>query len=280
MTRLLLSKIRIHPIFWLVIAAGTLTGHLWETVIAFVIVLIHELGHAFAAHWFGWEVTEIELLPFGGVAKLDEHEEHPFHEECLVLIAGPLQNIWLPLLSYGFMAFPFWGAAQHQIFLSQNSALLLFNLLPIWPLDGGRLMHVFLEVVYPFKQAYKRALYFSIAALLAFSTLALWHYPFSANLWIIISFILFAIYKERRLLPLRFLRFLLTLSNTKKRYARSKNLSVPKEASLTDVFSMFYKNAEHHIHIRGAKKPDIDGKSLTAAYFKGQCKGNNISDYQ
>jgi stage IV sporulation protein FB len=276
----LLRKIRIHPLFWLIIAAGTLTGHLWDTAIAFTIVLIHELGHAVMAQWFGWKVIEIDLLPFGGVAKLDEQEEHPFYQECLVLIAGPLQNVWLPLLSYAMMAFPFWGTEQHQIFLAQNSALLLFNLLPIWPLDGGRLLHVMLEVVYPFKHAYKRALYFSLGALFLFCILAVWQYPFSINLWVIISFIMFAIYKEWRVIPLRFIRFLLAFSGSKQKFLRLKRLSVPEETPLVDVFSMYYKNAEHRIRIVGENQSDIDGKELANEYFKGHCDGKTIGDWR
>jgi len=274
----LLPKIRIHPVFWLVIAAGTLTGHLWETAIAFLIVLIHELGHAIAAKGFGWNVIEIELLPFGGVAKLDEHEAHPFYQEIIVLLAGPLQNVWLPLLSYAMLGLPFWGTDQHHLFLAQNSALLLFNLLPIWPLDGGRLLHVLLEIVYPFKPAYKKMLYFSAAALLLFSILTFWRYPFSLNLWVIVLFILIALYKERRVLPLRFIRFLLALSNTKYRFVRLKRLKVTGDAPLSAVFSLYYKNAEHRIHIVGEKNSDIDGRRLANDYFKGSCEGDTIND--
>ncbi|MET1247486.1 site-2 protease family protein [Sporolactobacillus sp. STCC-11] len=279
MTRLF-PKIRIHPVFWLIIAAGTLTGHLWDTTIAFTIVLIHELGHAVMARWFEWKVIEIELLPFGGVAKLDEQEEHPFYQECLVLIAGPLQNVWLPLLSYAMMALPFWGTEQHQIFLAQNSALLLFNLLPIWPLDGGRLLHMVLEIVYPFKHAYKRALCFSLGALFLFGMLAVWRYPFSINLWVIISFIMLAIYKEWRVLPLRFIRFLLAFSGSKQKFLRLKRLAVPEETPLVDVFAMYYKNAEHRIRIVGENHSDIDGKVLANEYFKGHCEGKTISDWR
>ncbi|MCO7175586.1 M50 family metallopeptidase [Sporolactobacillus kofuensis] len=274
------SKISIHPLFWLMIAAGILTGHLWETVIAFTVVFIHELGHALVAQWFGWDVTEIELLPFGGVAKIDSHNEHPFHEECLVLIAGPLQNLWLPLLSFGLLNFSFWGEAQHQIFLAQNNALLLFNLLPIWPLDGGRLLHVFLDMVYPYKSAYKRVLYFSTAALFVFGLLVCWHYPFSVNLWMVVIFILFAIYKERRLLPLRLLRFLLAVSSRKNVYPRFKNLTVTKGTTFAEIFTLFYRNAEHHIRIKDRNDPPIDGKRLANAYFNGTLEGDTIGDYR
>ncbi|GEB76363.1 site-2 protease family protein [Sporolactobacillus inulinus] len=274
----LLPKIKIHPVFWLVIAAGTLTGHLWGTVMAFVIVLIHELGHALTARLFGWNVLEIELLPFGGVAKIDERETHPFYQECLVLIAGPLQNVWLPLLSYALLNFSFWGMNEHNLFLMQNNALLLFNLLPIWPLDGGRLTHVLMEMVYPYKLAYRRALCFSAVALGVFGVISLLLYPFAINSWIIFSFILVAIYKEWRVIPLRFIRFLLALSSSKQRFVRLKKLSVPGEMLLTEVFAMYYKNADHHLRIIGEPKSELDGIGLVRDYFKGNCEAATIRE--
>ncbi|MCL1630508.1 site-2 protease family protein [Sporolactobacillus sp. CPB3-1] len=274
----LLRCVRIHPVFWLVIAAGTLTGHLWDTAIAFFIVFVHELGHAAAAQLFHWKINEIELLPFGGVAKFNEREIYPFYQECVVIIAGPLQNLWLPLLSYAMLRFPFWGENQHAIFLAQNSALLLFNLLPVWPLDGGRLVDLMLEIAYPFKQACKRILAFSFGALLLFSGLALWHFPFSINLWIILAFIMLAIYKEWRVLPFRFMRFLIAVSVHRGRPMRLKRLIVSRDAPLPQVFAMYYRNAEHRIHIDGINNSGIDGNELASQYLSGRCAGTTIGD--
>ncbi|WKB36839.1 M50 family metallopeptidase [Terrilactibacillus sp. S3-3] len=98
MISFLFAKIKIHPVFWFVMAAGAITGHFWEIAIAFFIVLVHECGHGFAAYKFGWHIEQIQLLPFGGVAKVEHASDRPMREEWLVILAGPLQHLWLPLV--------------------------------------------------------------------------------------------------------------------------------------------------------------------------------------
>ncbi|TGA99490.1 stage IV sporulation protein FB [Sporolactobacillus shoreae] len=278
MISFLYSKISIHPVFWLVIAAGMFTGHLWETVIAFAIVLIHECGHAVAAYRMGWKVEAIELLPFGGVAKIDESREHPFWQECIVVLAGPFQNVCLLFLGLLVAPGPFWGMQQQEIFYNQNMAILLFNLLPIWPLDGGRLLHLYLERLYPFKLAYKRTLLFSLMALLSLSVVMVLFYPLSVNLWVVISFIALSIYKERQVIPLHFMRFLLALSARAGPSPKIRHLFFEPDTSIVNVFSMFYKHTDHRIHVEGKKDMILDDRRLASAYFKGFRADGTLED--
>src|SRR5690625_4698610 len=96
----LLCKIKINPLFWLVVGIGVITGYFREIFMIFIIVFIHEMGHAVAASYFQWNIKKIELLPFGGVLEVDD-ENPPFREELIVILAGPLQHIWLIILSFG-----------------------------------------------------------------------------------------------------------------------------------------------------------------------------------
>ncbi|RYL93882.1 stage IV sporulation protein FB [Sporolactobacillus sp. THM7-4] len=278
MINLFASRIKIHPLFWIVIAAGVLTGHFWETAIAFFIVFVHECGHVLTAYWFGWTITEIELLPFGGVAKIDPDEAHPFTEETLVLLAGPFQHVWLPALSWLLIETHFWSLAQHQMFLNQNFALLFFNLLPIWPLDGGRLLHVYLEKSFPYKVAYDKMLFFSIIMLAMFCLIVFRFFPFSVNLWIMCCFILFSLYKEKKALSYRFLQFLLALMQREKLGQRVKKIVVQPDMPVPAVFLRFYKNTDHWILIEGRKGKMIHDRLLISAYFSGKLRGKNVED--
>ncbi|MFX3615944.1 MAG: M50 family metallopeptidase [Sporolactobacillus sp.] len=277
MIKFLLTHTRVHPLFWLIIAAGVITGHLWETFIAFSIVWIHECGHASMAYLLGWKITEIELLPFGGVAKIEEDQDHPFWQECLVILAGPLQNLWLPALSFALSALPFWGPAEHQLFLNQNSAILLFNLLPIWPLDGGHLFHLILQKYYPFKEAYEKMLRFSAFALMLFSAMIIFLFPYSLNLWLILSFIGLSIYKERRAISVHFLRFLLAVARRKQSFSNKRYLTVQADTPLPAVFSRFYRQSDHFVRIEGTQS-SFDGQELLSAFFQGRCPGSTIED--
>lgn len=127
-------------------------GFIYEVLLLFVIVLIHELGHACTARSFGWRVRKIELLPFGGVAEMDEYGNRPIKEEALVILAGPLMNLIMIGMAFFSLYAGYWSEAFAYQFLEYNLLILLFNLLPIWPLDGGKLMQLFLCLTFPYKK--------------------------------------------------------------------------------------------------------------------------------
>ncbi|MEZ6187439.1 MAG: site-2 protease family protein [Planctomycetota bacterium] len=101
-------------------------------------VTLHELGHALTARLYGNPTHGITLYPFGGVAQLD-HEARSSQEEVVVALAGPAVNVVLAALSalvYVLVpALP--GVAT---FLWLNLGLAVFNLLPAFPMDGGRVL--------------------------------------------------------------------------------------------------------------------------------------------
>ena len=138
-------------------SAGPLYG-LIVTLALFVLVFLHELGHSLAAMWYGIAVKDITLLPIGGVARLERMPERPIRE-LVVAIAGPAVNVLLAIilmpivavmmaaqsasLSVGMFLSP--GAMGLLTFLlGANISLVVFNMIPAFPLDGGRVFRAFL----------------------------------------------------------------------------------------------------------------------------------------
>ncbi|REJ66374.1 MAG: site-2 protease family protein [Planctomycetota bacterium] len=115
----------------------------------FVCVVLHELGHAMAARVFGIPTRDITILPIGGVARLDHIPEHS-RQEFVIAIAGPLVNVViaavLAVLTLGLMGAGHlgYGALLTGRFLQNlmwaNILLVLFNLIPAFPMDGGRML--------------------------------------------------------------------------------------------------------------------------------------------
>lgn len=115
----------------------------------FVCVALHELGHSWVAIRKGCQVHEIMLMPIGGVAKMTSLPTRP-RDEFLVAAAGPATSALLALLCRvlgGFLAAA--GAAHAAIVVyilaAVNLALFLFNLLPSFPMDGGRIFRALLS---------------------------------------------------------------------------------------------------------------------------------------
>lgn len=120
----------------------------------FVCVILHELGHALTAQRFKIKTREISILPIGGVAQLESIPEKP-KEELLVALAGPAVNILIALILYPFVSFyqnmeelstlTRIGSGNFLLALmSINLWLALFNLIPAFPMDGGRVLRALL----------------------------------------------------------------------------------------------------------------------------------------
>lgn len=145
--------IRIHPLFWLVIIMAVWSGLFIEIATLFVLVLIHELGHMAAADSFNWRLKKITLFPFGGVAEVNEWGNRPAREEIIVALAGPFHHIWMCLFSFFFYRMGFWSEEWMLYFIKGNIWIALFNLLPIYPLDGGKVLHALISYCVPYHKA-------------------------------------------------------------------------------------------------------------------------------
>ncbi len=164
----------LHWTFGLLLAGAFvffLVGHDVPTAVAGVLliaavfgsVVLHELGHALAARRYGIATRDITLYPVGGVARLARLPERPV-QELVVALAGPAVNVvlagatWLVMLVLGWsitaptgLADPTSGFASN--FFWSNVVLVLFNLLPAFPMDGGRVLRALLAM----KLEYARA---------------------------------------------------------------------------------------------------------------------------
>ncbi len=107
------------------------------------IVLLHELGHSLAAQHFGVKVSHITLWPLGGVAWM-EGLPRDSRIECLVALAGPAVNLVLAAVATPLMLFGGPIAGFVSVFISINLLLGVFNLLPAFPMDGGRILRAYL----------------------------------------------------------------------------------------------------------------------------------------
>ena len=119
-------------------------------------VLLHEFGHAMAARQFGIPTSSIVLLPFGGIASLERMPRNPL-QELWIAVAGPLVNVaiagllLLLLLPVQLIAPGLTPWIQYLLFA--NIVLVVFNLLPAFPMDGGRVLRSLLALRLPYIQA-------------------------------------------------------------------------------------------------------------------------------
>jgi len=167
------TVVRIHITFllflaWIFAAAYASSGvsTAWDTllfvVLLFLCVLLHEFGHIFTARAFGVTTPYVTLLPIGGVAQLERIPEEPW-QEFLVAIAGPMVNIVITILLVYVGGANLQPSAATAVDSTQipmidrlaivNLFLALFNLIPAFPMDGGRVLRAALASKFGYVRA-------------------------------------------------------------------------------------------------------------------------------
>lgn len=194
----------LNPFFLALLGLFFVAGVLAKGLLAFACVLAHELAHVLAARRLGLAVEEVELLPFGGVARLGgQLVLHPARE-FWVALAGPLGNLLLVFLALGAKRHGLWHEELGPFFIQCNLLLAAFNLLPALPLDGGRVYRAVLAGRLDLRQATYRASALGQAlalVVLACGVVGLWLGASGLDVIFVALFLFFAARRERARAP-------------------------------------------------------------------------------
>lgn len=193
----MVKKIYIHPLFFLCTGIALMTGFIKPYLLLFYLFFIHELGHILAALYYHWNIKKIMVLPFGGLTIFEEALNRPMKEELIITIMGPVFQI----LAYLLLA----PIIDKAYFLTLHLSFLLFNLLPIYPLDGSKLVLLFLERYISFYHSYQTILWISCFL----SILLFFMVPQNFVFCCMLFFLLKKIWDEYHKLPFTFYKFLL-----------------------------------------------------------------------
>ena len=157
----------------------------------FLLIIVHELGHFLTAMFFKIDPDKIYIYPFGGISKFNMRLNEKIEKELLILVLGPLSQFVFAII---LMRLPFFNHYE-KIIRIYNYTILGFNLLPIYPLDGGKILNILLSIKKSFKKSLLITLYISYITVIIFSFIFIYN-DLSLNIIIIISFLIYKVNKE------------------------------------------------------------------------------------
>lgn len=213
------------------------------------LIIFHELGHFLIAILFNVEVDKIYIYPLGGISKFNLALNENSFKEFFILLAGPVfqQLTYFILLSF----LPQYAS----IVRTYHYGILIFNLLPIYPLDGGKLIHLLFEIVLPYKLSL--IITIRLSYLLTFIYFLLNLSNLKLNVLFITTFLLLKIKRGEDKINISYEKFLLE---------RYLNNYVFKKSKLINHKDKFYKNSRHLI--KENNKYYLENEYLAQKYKK------------
>ena len=176
------------------------------------LIVIHELGHFLTAKVLNLEIDKIYIYPLGGISRINMPLNISIYKELLVLIMGPL----FQFLSYYILLFIF---DDYELITRYHLGILLFNMLPIYPLDGGKLLNIILTCFLKYKVSYKLIIYISYSVNIM---LLFFNNKISINMILIYILLIIIIRKEQLKEKTIYNKFLLERYINEYKYKKNK----------------------------------------------------------
>jgi Zn-dependent proteases len=220
-------------------------GYKGQLVYAFFIVFVHEMVHYITARHFGFLGFDIEFIAVGAVLKFRDLDDATPKEDLFISVSGPMSNIALAVIFY--FLYKIFPSNNFYMLFAGNLSIGLFNLIPAFPLDGGRILRDLLNLRLTYKRSNKIVMISSI--IIGILLMFLYIFMFlkgstNFNLGIIGLFIIISALKENERVSYIIMGDIIKKKYkfTQKGYIENKNTSVYYKKDLLCVMGLFDKN--------------------------------------
>lgn len=167
---------KIHPFTYLYLLLAMIVRS--SNYILFLIFsILHEIGHYVVALYFSFDIKNMLILPFGAFLALQDLGKHYVYEEMIMLFCGPLVNVVCFIICFFFK--------QEELCMI-NLYIFLFNLLPIYPLDGSKILLLILSYIFEYQKCMKIQIKVSL-----FFICVLWFYTNQIGRKIVLGYLLY-----------------------------------------------------------------------------------------
>lgn len=227
------NKLKIHPTCYAFLLLCIVTGDFIRIDICSLLLIIHELGHFLTAVILHYPTDNITFYPFGGIAKFKADLNSPLKKELLILLMGPITQC----LGFYLLKHLSFFASYQQLLTMIHYQILCFNLLPVYPLDGSRILQCLLCYFIPYAQSF--TIIYAISYLILLLILLLFSLYFQISYFLLFFLLLTRLLLERKKIKYYQEKFLL------ERYLHTYHF--PKHQIVTSE-KEFKRDYRHTIH--------------------------------
>ena len=238
-------KIKFDNSFYLFLILIILTGNFKQFSFIFILLFFHELGHALTGIIFKWNLLSITFYPYGGLTLFNKLENSSINKEIIILIMGPIiQIITYLILNYFF---------KYNYIKNFHYSILIFNMLPILSLDGGRLLNLIFNKIFNYLTSFYLNVAISFIIIIFLIVFCIIYYH-NLNLFLMIIFLIFKIINSIKNIKYCYNKFLL------ERYLYNFNF---KKYQISKSIYDFYMERNHYIGF-------YNEKDYLEKYFKNK----------
>ena len=199
----ILSKFKINTFTYYLFITCFICGYIKNAIILFILVLIHEIGHVLAIKICKYKIISINIYPFGGITKIEKLINGNLIYDLVISICGVLfQYLVVKLLVNTFT----FNNSTLNLINSYNKIIIIFNLLPIIPLDGSKILQCILELFISYKTSYYLTIIISFLFIFLFIN---YSFIYSVNNYLIVMVLIYNTYLSIKTFKYMFNRFLL-----------------------------------------------------------------------
>lgn len=229
-------KIRFDNSFYFFLVLVILCGQFKMFSFIFLLIFFHELGHAITGFLLKWDINSITFYPYGGITKFDVLENRSLKKEIMILIMGSIFQI----ITYFILSNLF----NYSYIKDYHYTLLIFNLLPIYTLDGGRLVNLLCSFVFNYLVSFYITIGVSLITIISLIIYSINYYQ-NFNFLFMLIFLIFKILEGIKNVKYYYQKFLI------ERYLYDFKYS--KTELSKSVYNM-YKEKYHYINNQDEKK--------------------------
>ena len=197
-----------------------LTGYFANLIVFTSIILVHELGHYLTAKYYNLDIKEITIYPYGGLVKINE----PINTKISIDLKVAISGVIFQTIYYFIIIFLYKNniirAYIFNLFTVYNKSIFFFNMLPIHPLDGSKVLNLMLSKILPYKYTLRLNIFISIVTLII--VVIINYYKINYTTILIITVIMNNIIKYHKNINYNFNKFLLERYLYRRNYSKIK----------------------------------------------------------